>query len=227
MTHHPHKALIATHDEGVLGFLASVLDANGVAWDALGAMREDTYRMVFLDADLPAPVSAPILHAIRDGALATGTLAVMGCRRELPALGEEHGTIAFLEKPLDSREVANVVRGAPSGGIGLRRTPRIELARTPALARLGEALHMVRVIDLSPGGLGLEALGPNLACGVEEVGLKLPVTGELVLVQVRPVWSAGAPERAGVEFVKLGNRAKSMIADEVRASLAIEHARGR
>ena len=227
MAHLPHKALLATHDDGVLGFLASVLDAHGVTWERFGAVVESTYRFVFLDADLPEAAAAPILHAIGDGALVAQTLAVMGSRRLLPPVPQHGERVAFLEKPLDHRELVSIVRGAPAGGIGLRRAPRVELSRAPALARHGDSLHVVRALDLSPGGLGLEALRHDLACGVEEIGLKLPVTGELVLVQVRPVWTAGAPERAGVEFVNLGKRAKQMIAGEVRAALALEDARNR
>ena len=222
------RALIVAEDEDSGRFLCSILATLGCGaeWTRSGAgaghlLERHRHDLLFLDVDVPLDACRPVLRALGDGRLTPRAIAVMGSRCLLPPAIEESGEIAFLEKPLDDRAVAAFVRAVHEGragaSIGARREARVPL-RSVALLRSAARLHPARVVDLGPGGLGLDDVPIEIARDAREIEFRLPRTGEIVTAAVRPAWAESGHARAGLEFVGLRRRARRAIAEHVRSA---------
>lgn len=76
-----------------------------------------------------------------------------------------------------------------------RRMDRREMMRVPALLRSGSHTCTAVLVDLSPGGAGLDGVPPSIAGRLQ--GLEFSLEGRQMSLPLATVWSAPSGELRG------------------------------
>jgi CheY-like chemotaxis protein len=218
------KSLLLAQEQETITLLLSVLrelqlgvEVCSSREDVLDRLLQEKYHAVIVDSAVTG--SNDLLRFCR----VTGenrncvSLAVVDTLAEMQA-ALDLGADFVLCKPLSADAVARSVRAMK--GLIFRMGRRSVRVVVPSLvyASIDGQEDQAIVLDVSEGGLAVQALEPIEASRSLTVGLRLPGTGQAIEATAEIAW-ADASGRAGIRFLDMSSDCCQLLKEWVRVNM--------
>ena len=180
----PNRSLIVDDDPANCELIQEVLrsvDVDSLALthsgQAVTALAREKFDAIFLDVNMPAPDGIELTRKIRSGGLnVTTPVMIITGEEDRGLLGRafQAGANFFLYKPIDRYDVLRLIRAtADSVEQERRRYRRIKVSCNVSI-QSGDAKLEGKTLDMSFGGMFVQASGALPAGTLTQVAIHVP-----------------------------------------------------
>ena len=217
------NALLLCREDSVLHALAPLLAELEIPFQrcnerqqARAELRRRKFDPVILDCDVEG--ATELLEEVREGSASRDSI-VLALADDSMALKEifRRGANLIVRKPILSEEAARILRTARALVMRMRRhfrrhaVPKLMYAQAEGM----EASPLV--LDVSEGGMCVQALERLTANQVLRLRFGVPDGEDMIEATGRVVWSDDSG-RAGIRFIRLSDSARQLLRDWLGAS---------
>jgi len=220
-------ALVLCRDRKTVEMLSPLLESTGSRTEVCGSadlavemLARWKFDAMFVDCD-EIPEGADVLRALRAAPSSRSAVAFAIVDRAAARTAFQLGATFVLEKPVDSQRTRSALRAAY--GLMLlarRRYYRRPISMSATLVRGSGERLLVRTVNLSEGGAGLQIGMPLEVAEGGELLFTLPGCGVEIAARSEVVWCADG--RAGLRFLDLGRNGADQLREWIKESFEQE-----